>query len=64
MVLANARPGSSTLVACLVAAHSVWAQSTTQSAPGQPQRSGTPGKFELVGDSIVSGQQVRNTIKV
>ncbi|KAI5120664.1 hypothetical protein M0805_008001 [Coniferiporia weirii] len=58
MVFASARPSGSSLVACLAAATSVWAQSATQSAPGQPQRTGTLNAFELVGNSIVSAQQM------
>lgn len=35
------------------------AQSTdTLPAPAQPQHSGTPGTFEIIGESLVSAQQV------
>lgn len=27
-------------------------------APGQPQRTGIPGGFEIIGESLVSAQQV------
>ena len=31
----------------------------TLAAPGQPQRTGIPGGFEIIGESLVSAQQVR-----
>lgn len=59
MVLPGTHTSSSALVAFLVAANAAYAQSATQAAPGQPQRSGTVGTFDVVGNSIVSAQQVR-----
>ncbi|KAH8119307.1 glyoxal oxidase [Phellopilus nigrolimitatus] len=58
MVSLNAHPSSSKLVACLVAANAAWAQSSTQASPGQPQRTGTIGTYEIVGSSIASAQQM------
>lgn len=56
---AQERRSKAALVACLVAsAQLAWAQIPTQSAPGQPQRSGTPGTYNVVGNSIVSAQQM------
>ncbi|KAF8893528.1 copper radical oxidase [Infundibulicybe gibba] len=37
---------------------SIHAQSTTAPAPGQPAHSGTPGTFEIIGNSLVSAQQM------
>ncbi|KAL5507236.1 hypothetical protein ACEPAH_6692 [Sanghuangporus vaninii] len=54
----NARTSRSSLVACLVLVSTTWAQAPTQSAPGQPERSGTVGSFDIVGNSIVSAQQL------
>lgn len=36
----------------------VAADPTVLPAPGQPTKAGTPGKFEIVGDSGVSAQQL------
>ena len=33
--------------------------STTVSPPGQPVHKGDPGTFEIIGNSLVSAQQVR-----
>jgi hypothetical protein len=33
--------------------------STIASPPGQPVHKGDPGKFEIIGNSLVSAQQVR-----
>lgn len=37
---------------------SILAQSVTVDAPGQPVKTGQPGQFEIVGDSLVSAQQI------
>ena len=34
----------------------------TLAAPGQPQRTGIPGGFEIIGESLVSAQQVRQAV--
>ena len=48
----------SAVACCLLAASGALAQ-TTVSAPGQPEHSGTPNGFQVVGDSVASAQQVR-----
>lgn len=47
----------SAVACCLLAAGGAFAQ-TTVAAPGQPEHSGTPNAFQIVGDSVASAQQV------
>lgn len=47
----------SAVACCLLAAGGAFAQ-TTVAAPGQPEHSGTPNAFQVVGDSVASAQQV------
>lgn len=46
------------MACCLLTAGGAFAQ-TTVAAPGQPEHSGTPNAFQVVGDSVASAQQVR-----